>query len=84
MTLQDISRAASTLSHAFHGVHMNVNAGYVIAVTGLSLLVAFAAVALGVVLYRAFRAAVNMTPGKFALALFITAWVLLLVGSLLP
>ncbi len=84
MTLQDLSRAASAIAHAFHGAHVHIDVGYAVAVTGLSLLIAFAVVGLGIVLYRAFRAAINMTPAKFALALFITAWVLILLGSLIP
>ncbi len=84
MTLEDLSKAASAIAHAFHGAHVNVDIGYITAVVGLSLLIIFAVVGISILLYRAFRAAVNLTPGKFVLALFITAWVLLLVGSLLP
>jgi hypothetical protein len=84
VTLEDLSRAASTIAHAFQGAHMHVDVGYVTAVIGLSMLIIFAAVGLGILLYRGLRAAINMTPGKFVLALFVTAWVLLVVGSLLP
>jgi hypothetical protein len=84
MTLEDLSRAASTVAHAFHGLHVNVDVGYVTAMLGLSLLIAFAVIGLGVLLYKGLKAAINLTPGKFVLALFITAWVLLVVGSLLP
>jgi len=84
MALGDVAKAADAIGRIFKSVHLGVDAGYALALAGLAVLIAFGVAVAGILAYKGFRALVNMTPVKFLLTIFILAWVLLLVGSLLP
>ncbi len=84
MAAEDVARAAETIGQLLGQLKISVDPGFTLAVVGLVVLMIFGIAAVGFLLYRVFTAIANMTPGRFLVAVFISAWVLLLLGSLLP
>ena len=82
MAVSDLARAFNEVTGALPSV--NLDLGYVLAVTGLVILMLFV-VGLGVVLaIRVARAIANMTPERFVVFTAVLAGVLIIAGSLLP
>jgi len=82
VSLADLARVAHQVAGAIHGP--GVDLGYLLAATGLVLLVAFAVAGAAMLTVRLARAAWNMSPGRFLALLFVAAWVMLAIGVMLP
>jgi len=83
LSVADLAEAIHSLARGL-SLHAHVDVGYVAAVAGVVLLTVFAIAGLAMLTVRLARRIWNASPRGLLTALFITAWVLLLVGLLTP
>jgi len=83
LAVSDLSMALHQLSRAL-SIHPHVDVGYVAAMAGLVLLLTFAGIGTALALVRLARRVWNATPRGLLTALLVGAWVLILIGILVP
>jgi hypothetical protein len=83
LSVADLAEALHSLSRGL-SLHASIDVGYVAAVAGIVLLAVFAVTGLAILTVRLARRIWNASPRGLLTALFISAWVLLLVGLLTP
>jgi len=83
LTLSDLASAANAIMSSVR-FHAHVDVGYVAAMAGIILLAIFAAAGLAIVSVRLARRIWNATPKGLLTALFVAAWVLLIIGLVTP
>jgi len=83
VSVADLAEALHSLTRGL-SVHANIDLGYIAAIAGVVLLAVFAVAGLAMLTVRLARRIWNASPRGLLMGLFISAWVLLLVGLLTP
>ena len=82
MAVQDVANAFHSILGAAPSLHVDL--GYVLAMAGIVILLAFTVGLAVLVAVRVARAIANMTVEKFVVTTAILAGILIIAGSLLP